>query len=178
MKVVVWIVAVLVLLGGVVFGVGALLPVEHTASVRAVLPAPRDSVFAVLADVESAPSWRSDLDSTRILSESPVRWTEYGEWGTMTFARFIEVAPGRLGTRIEDSGGPFGGLWVYGLEDVPEGTRLTILEQGEVYSPAFRFMSRFVFGHHSTMEAVMRDLGRHFGVEDIEIERLETEEAS
>ncbi len=33
----------------------------------------------------------------------------------------------------------------------PNGTTLTITEDGEVYNPIFRFMSRFVFGHEATM---------------------------
>jgi hypothetical protein len=47
-----------------------------------------------------------------------------------------------------------------------ERTLLRITEEGEVYNPLFRFMSRYVFGHYRTLEQYARDLGRHFG-EDV-----------
>ena len=37
----------------------------------------------------------------------------------------------------------------------PAGRDLTITEDGEVYNVFFRFMSRFVFGHHATMDAYL-----------------------
>ncbi len=37
----------------------------------------------------------------------------------------------------------------------PQGSTLTITEDGEVYNPIFRFMSRFVFGHEATMAAYL-----------------------
>ena len=172
MRVIGWIAGVLLLLAVVVFGVGALLPEQHTAIVRAVVPSPLDSVYAALADVEASPAWRSDLDSVRVLSQSPLRWVEHGEFGPITYARFIEAPPGRLGTRIEDAGGAFGGRWVWGLEPEGDATRVTVMEEGEVYNPAFRFLSRFVFGHYGALESVVGDLGRRFGA-DVAIERVE-----
>ena len=38
-------------------------------------------------------------------------------------------------------------------------------EDGEVYNPIFRFVSRFVMGHHATMDRYLRNLGRKFGGE-------------
>ena len=38
------------------------------------------------------------------------------------------------------------------------GSDLTITEDGEVYNVIFRFMSRFVFGHHATMDAFLKNL--------------------
>ncbi len=43
------------------------------------------------------------------------------------------------------------------------GTRLTITENGEVYNPIFRFMSRFVFGHTATMDQFLSDLKKRVG---------------
>ena len=43
------------------------------------------------------------------------------------------------------------------------GTRLTITENGEVYNPIFRFVSRFFLGYTSTMESVLRALGTKHG---------------
>ena len=64
---------------------------------------------------------------------------------------------------------PFGGRWVFELEGDPSSTTVTITEEGEVYSALFRFVSRFVMGHHGTMMTYQQDLGRHFGGE-VEVE--------
>lgn len=39
-------------------------------------------------------------------------------------------------------------------------TQITITERGEVYNPIFRFMSRFVFSHHATIDAYLIALGK------------------
>jgi hypothetical protein len=40
---------------------------------------------------------------------------------------------------------------------------VTITEDGQIYNPVFRFVSRFVLGYESTMRGVLRDLGNHLG---------------
>ena len=45
--------------------------------------------------------------------------------------------------------------WTYEIAPAPNGTTLTITEDGEVYNPIFRFMSRFVFGHEATMASYL-----------------------
>lgn len=54
----------------------------------------------------------------------------------------------------------FGGSWTYELTPVADGTRLRITENGEVYNPLFRFLSRFVFGHYASIDKFMADLER------------------
>jgi hypothetical protein len=66
--------------------------------------------------------------------------------------------PLRLRMRIDDRSLPFGGTWTYTLRPVEGGTELTLVEDGEVYNPVFRFMSRFVFGHHATIDRYLADL--------------------
>ena len=46
-----------------------------------------------------------------------------------------------------------------------DGASLTITEDGHISNAFFRFMSRFVFGYTSTMEAYLIDLGNKFGEE-------------
>ena len=45
-----------------------------------------------------------------------------------------------------------------GLRRRPAAERLTITEDGEVYNPFFRFMSRFVFGQTATLDEFVRNL--------------------
>ena len=69
----------------------------------------------------------------------------------------------RLVTRIADKSLPFGGTWTHELSPDGPRTTLRITEDGEVYNPLFRFMSRFVFGHTATIDSYLADLGRKLG---------------
>ncbi len=60
-----------------------------------------------------------------------------------------------LVVRIADLDLPFGGTWTYEIAPVAGGSTLTITEDGEIYNPIFRVMSRFVFGYESTMAAYL-----------------------
>jgi hypothetical protein len=68
-------------------------------------------------------------------------------------------------TRIIDEGMPFGGSWTYELSDSDGGTEVRITEDGVVYNPIFRFVSRFVMGHHGTMDGYLTNLGRKLGTD-------------
>jgi hypothetical protein len=65
--------------------------------------------------------------------------------------------------QIADPSLPYGGTWTFVLEESSGGTLLRITEDGEVRNPIFRFMSRFVFGHTSTLENYLTNVGAHYG---------------
>jgi uncharacterized protein YndB with AHSA1/START domain len=158
-----WAVGVIVVVIVTVVVVGYSLPVAHVASRSAVFAHPPDRVFAVLADVENFPHWRSGVRAVEVLAWEPqVRWREFGR-DTMTFERLEIEPPSRLVTRIADPDLPFGGTWTFELAAEGPGTRLAITEHGEVYNPVFRFMSRFVFGHGATIEEYFSDLAWRLG---------------
>lgn len=136
------------------YGVGALLPVGHTATVSAELDAAPERVWALITDVEGYPAWRPDVRSVTLIDggDGPT-WRETTDTGALTFVAEAWDPPRRMVARIADEGLPFGGRWTYVVESAGRGTRLTITEDGEVYDPLFRFMARFVFGHDATMQA-------------------------
>jgi hypothetical protein len=145
-----------------VLAVGYALPVRHVASSEATFGAPPERVFAVLQDVERYPAWRSDVEGVEVLARAPaLRWRERGGNGTITFEIQESTPPTRLVGRIADTSLAFGGSWTYVLTPAGTGTKLTITENGEVYNPVFRFMSRFVFGHTATMERYLADLAKY-----------------
>ncbi len=80
--------------------------------------------------------------------------------------------PVRLVMRIADDKLPFGGIWTYEIQEEAGGTRITITEDGEIYSPFFRVMSRFFFGYHATQESYLTALSTRFG-ETPTIERIQ-----
>jgi hypothetical protein len=55
---------------------------------------------------------------------------------------------------------PFGGTWTFDVAAAPGGTSLTITEDGEVYNPIFRFMSKTVFSPYKTIDTYQADLRR------------------
>jgi uncharacterized protein YndB with AHSA1/START domain len=163
-----WILISLALLATIVVIVvlvGTLLPKEHTARSHATFDAAPDSVWRALTDVEAFPSWRRDVSRVELLPSSNGHraWREVGKNGTIAFEEVAAEPPRHLVSRIADPSLPFGGSWTYDVARDGSGTRLTITENGVVYNPLFRFMSRYVFGHHATQEAFLRALGRKLG---------------
>ena len=157
----------ILVVGGIValvlllIAIGYALPINHVATREASLAAPPERVFSVLRDVEKFPTWRSDVKSVEVLATAPaLRWRERGD-NDITFEMETVQGPTKIVTRIVDKTLPFGGSWTYELSPEGGGTRLVITENGEVYNPLFRFMSRFVFGHTGTIEKYLDDLGRH-----------------
>ena len=150
--------AVLVLL---LVAAGYALPVGHVATREARLAAAPDRVFNALREVERFPVWRSGVTSVEVLATTPsLRWRERGD-NDITFEMETVEPPRRIVTRIVDRSLPFGGSWTYELTGEGGGTRLVITENGEVYNPLFRLMSRFVFGHTATIDRYLADLERH-----------------
>jgi uncharacterized protein YndB with AHSA1/START domain len=163
-----WLLVVLAAVAGVVLlvvVVGMLLPREHTARSHATINAPPDSVWRALTDVAAFPTWRDDVSRVETLPSASGRrtWREIGKHDAITLEESTAEPPRRLVLRIADPTLPFGGSWTYDVAPDGAGSRVTITEDGVVHNPVFRFMSRFVFGHHATQEAYLRALGRKFG---------------
>lgn len=140
-----------------VAGIGYLLPVEHVATRGAVVARRPGIVHAVLTDVHAFPAWRSGLTGVDVI-EVGKRWRERSDDGDITFELVESRPPDRLVTRIADDTLPFGGTWTFDLTPDQNGTRVTITENGQVFNPVFRFMSRFIFGHSATIETYLADL--------------------
>lgn len=140
--------------------IGMALPVGHQASRSAEIPAAPADVFALLRDVERYPQWRSGVTEVTVLDSNHglPRFRETGEFGPIIFRMEQADAPTFMRTRIDDPEQPFGGTWTYVLVPGSDGTLLTITEDGEVYNPLFRFLSRFVFSQTSTIETYLDDV--------------------
>ena len=154
---------VIMLLVLAVLVIGYTLPVKHTATGEASFKATPETLFALITNVEAFPTWRSDLKSAdRVAStDGKQRFREVSSDGTIIYV-LESVEPGRrMVTRIDDKTLPFGGTWTYELTPGPGGrTSLRITEDGEVYNPVFRFVSRFMMGHDSTIRKYLAAVGR------------------
>ena len=138
----------------VVYVIGLLLPRDHRVSVTFDVARSTEEVWAYITEIDRFPTWRADVDNVEML---PARdglpaWTEYGPGGTLPLYVESMEAPRKLVVRIGE-GLPFGGTWTYELAPAgPAVTRLTITEDGEVYSPIFRFVGRFFIGYDATLK--------------------------
>ncbi len=157
MKWLIYVGLAVVILSAAVLLIGAMLPKEHVVSRKMVIAASPDQVFALIA----GPSGWRGVKYER-LTESPLLWRETDSSGGITYQRVETVAPRRIVNRIADPKLPFGGTWTYDVVPAGSVTELTITENGEVYNPLFRFVSRFIMGHAATIEKYQKDLAAHF----------------
>jgi uncharacterized protein YndB with AHSA1/START domain len=162
MKWILIVLGALVALVVVIVAIGYALPVKHVASRQARLRQPPDKVFAVITNVEEFPAWRPSVKRVELLPahDGRPRFREIGSDGSILFETDSVVAGKRLVNRIADPSLPFGGRWTYDLAPDGSGTLLTITENGEVYNPVFRFVSRFIMGHTRTIDQFLTDLSK------------------
>ena len=162
-----WIGLVVLILGGAVVVmalIGASLPVQHTATRSATFKAAPQQVWDVIS---GPPTWRPEVVR---YEELPARdghrmWIEYGKADSKMTYEVVEAdSPQKLVTRIADPHLPFGGTWTYDVVPAGNGgSTLTITEDGEVYNPVFRFISRYVMGYTATMDRYLTALRNKLG---------------
>lgn len=148
----------LLIAGG--FVVGLLLPKAHTASRSATFKSSPERLFAL---IDGPQMWRTGVKQYRELTaaEGHRRWQETDSHGqTITYEAVERRPPTRLKSRIVTPGLPYGGTWTLALAASDGGTVVRITEEGEVYNPFFRVISRFVLGYTRTIEAYLRDLAK------------------
>ena len=165
LKWIAWGIAAVVGLVLVAVGIGYSLPESHTATATRVVGGAPIEVWDAITDVERFTTWRPGIDQAERLSDRdglPV-WRETGPTGSMTLQVTEFDPPRRLVTRIADEGLPFGGTWTYELEATESGTRVTLTEDGEIYNPFFRFVSRYVMGYDATMNTYLDGLEARMG---------------
>ena len=148
-----------------VYGVGASLPQQHVAIVRAELSATPEEVFATVSNFRGHAEWRPSVERVEPLPDRDGKpaWVEIGASGPLPMELTESEPPDRLVTTILSEGLPFGGRWIFDVEPAAAGAIVTITEEGEVYSAIFRFVSRYVMGHHASASAFLTDLGASFG---------------
>jgi len=147
-----------------VLAIGWSLPVKHTAASGVTINTAAGPIYNLITDVERYPQWRSSVERTERLPDSAgkTRFREVGSDGTILYEVESTEPNRRIVTRIADRSLPFGGSWTYELIPRGDSTTLRITENGEVYNPLFRFVSRFVMGHTRTIDTYLRDVAQHF----------------
>jgi uncharacterized protein YndB with AHSA1/START domain len=132
----------LIALLGAAVAVGFVLPRGHVATHVVRYPVGPDSVWAVVTDFQSVPRWfagvRSSIRVADINGHPTYREDLDG------FKAELETAewdpPRRLVRVVHSENAGFRGSWTWLLAPDGNGTRLTMIEQGEVDNPLFRVM--------------------------------------
>ncbi len=163
-----WILIIAGVVAAIVLAVtltGMALPQNHVAQLTARLSAPPEKIWSVITDVSSYPAWRADVTSVEMLpaANGHIAWRETSGGDKLSYEATMSEPPAHFVTRITDKGIPFGGSWDYRLVPDASGTRITITENGEVYNPIFRFVSRYVMGHTATLDKYLRSLSAKVG---------------
>jgi Polyketide cyclase / dehydrase and lipid transport len=140
--------------------IGLFLPKGHRASRAVVYDASPALVFAAITDFARFPEWRTGVKAVEILSDEGgrTRFREDGPHGPVTFMVEERRPESRLVTRIDDPSLPFGGRWTLDVRKVTGGTELTITEDGEIYNPIFRVLSKVIFSPYETIDTYQADL--------------------
>lgn len=122
-------------------------------------------MFEIIAGVSEFPNWRSKVRRVELLpaKDGHSQFREIGSDGAILYSIDTVIPDQRLVTRIADPKLPFGGTWTYEITPRDGGSTLRITEDGEVYNPIFRFVSRFVLGHATTIDRYLRDLEQKIG---------------
>ncbi|WP_371482775.1 SRPBCC family protein [Kitasatospora sp. NBC_00315] len=151
--------------GATVFALGRCLPLEHRVRRSLELRRPPEAVWDVLTDIERFPHWRPGVTRVERLPDEAGRlcWREYGRHGDAAYELVDATPPLRLVTAIADPRLPFGGTWTYELTPWPGGCTLTVVERGEIRSPLYRFVSRYLTGHAATLERHLAALAAQLG---------------
>lgn len=142
---------------------GFLLPRAHMARASAVIAAPRDKVWKLIADMKNTPSWLADAQAVERLPPEDGRevWKQTGRsGGTLIFATLRSEPVHLLVRQARDPGGAFGGIWTFHLTDEGAATKVEIVEEGWIAVAPFRPIQRFLIGFDTTMKSYLAHLSR------------------
>lgn len=148
-----------------VYLIGIVLPQSHSASVSGHFNVSNKILWEAITDVNSYSTWRSKVEKVEVLSEvtEPLRWREYySNNDPLTFKVTDREDSSKYVVKIDEAGLPFGGTWTYQLHEMESGTRLVITEDGEIYNPFFRFVSKYIMGHDTMIKQFLSDLKKKF----------------
>jgi uncharacterized protein YndB with AHSA1/START domain len=154
-------VAVVALAALVIYVAGLTMPREHRSRITTTLKASRDAVWTAITDYAAMPTWWPAVASVRM-----ERLPDGAEVTINTDRRGQEIAfrtaelrpPEKLVRVIVGDRLPFGGSWTFELADAPDGTQLTLTEDGYINPPMFRTIARWFIGHDSTQKDFLAHL--------------------
>jgi len=165
MKWLLYVVVFIVLVIGVTYLIGVVLPAKTTISRSIILQQAPEAIFAVLADVPRIAEWNRNTEKVEMMP--PVEGKEatkqtFKGGMVMTIITAESAPPHHLVRQMGDDGGPFVGSWSYEISPADGGARVVLTEVAEFKNPLFRVMTR-IFGQTKYMDEHLEDLAKKFG---------------
>ena len=151
--------AMLVAIVVVMVLVGLMLPKGHRVTRVARFRESPDVIFAAITGPQD---WRGVTKTELANDGGPRQWREESGRRSITFEEVTSDPPRLYRSRIADKDLPFSGTWTWEIAATGDGCTCRITEDGEVSNPAFRFMSRFVFGYAKSAVDYLNALGKKF----------------
>ena len=158
-------------------GIGFLLPAGQMVRRSAVLDRPPTEVWAVVSDVEAHGTWRRDVDRVFALPDrnGHVAWRAVSERGETTF-EVVSDTPRRLVLAVSDEDAWFRGTLTWELHENgvggADGTRVELVESGEVSNVLMRFATRTFLDRGAGLEELLQDLAGAVGEDPASLEVL------
>jgi hypothetical protein len=140
--------------------IGLLLPKAHRATRSAFFHQPPEAIFAAITGPQD---WRGVVKTELSSPAAPRQWREQSGRNSITFEEAASDPPRLYRSRIVDKNLPFGGTWTWEITPAEGGCVCRITEDGEIYNPVFRFVSRFILGQTKTIDDYLNALGKKFG---------------
>ena len=164
MKILLIVIAGVVLLVLAVVVIGLLLPKRYVVTRSASYRAKPERLFSLITGPQD---WRPDVVRCETVPdingrELVLEATSDGE--SITY-ELLDRTPTSIKRRIATENLLYSGTWTFSLKPSGDLFTVRITEDGEVYNPVFRFMSRFVLGHTRTMDAYLSALAKATGQE-------------
>jgi hypothetical protein len=135
------------------FVVGLSLPATRTGQAQRLLPAPPETVRALILDVEAQPIWRADIARVDRDAEG---WVETHRSGESVRFRLEGTSPALRLSFISSRG--YQGTWPGLLEAEGSGTRLSVTEAATVPGPLSRLLARLVFDPEAFADRYLDEL--------------------
>jgi hypothetical protein len=122
---------------------GCFYPRSYTAARALPSQRPPEEVWSVVNDLAATPDWHPEFKKVERLPNKNGHeiWHVTDNRGyPMQLETAEAVAPQRLVRKIADESGPFSGEWVFDIEPIGEGSKVTLTERGQIPNPFFRVM--------------------------------------
>lgn len=144
--------------------IGVLLPAKHRyTESRDLNHANPERVWQVITDFQAYPSWRTGINKVQRKADfdDVDTWEEIDATGESITYKTIAIEHNkRLVRKIANDNLPFGGTWEFKIASQDNNTKITITEDGEVYNPIFRFISKYIIGHRKNVRLYLDDLSK------------------
>jgi hypothetical protein len=146
--------------------VGCFFPRGYTARRSLRSHEPPEEVWKVIADFPAVPAWHPEVKTVERLADRDGHevWRETDRRGYPVQLETVEaLAPLRLVRQIADVDGPFVGQWEFDIQPLGDGSRVTLMERGQIANPFFRVMFWAFMTPTFYLEMYLRALAQKLG---------------